>query len=124
MTAPCLITDEDLLQLSEIVNLGEINIVTIDSEIHAELARQHRVLNQQYRGLDSLHRNYRTGIRALLEKQHSVISKHNQISLLQKSFFPQHPGYPLSDWRKEVANNRTTLGYWEWLHEEIGLEMT
>lgn len=27
----------------------------------------------------------------------------------------EHPEAPLCDWRLEVANNDTRLGYWEWV---------
>lgn len=27
----------------------------------------------------------------------------------------EHPNYPKSDWRYEVANDDTLLGYWEWV---------
>lgn len=27
-----------------------------------------------------------------------------------------HPNYPKSDWRYEVENGDTMLGYWEWVH--------
>ena len=27
-----------------------------------------------------------------------------------------HPKYPKSDWRYEVENGDTMLGYWEWVH--------
>lgn len=30
-----------------------------------------------------------------------------------------HPHYPLADWKYEVANNDTKLGYWEWVANQI-----
>lgn len=27
----------------------------------------------------------------------------------------EHARYPLADWRGEVADNGTRLGYWEWV---------
>lgn len=30
-----------------------------------------------------------------------------------------HPDYPLEDWRLEVINNDTRLGYWEWAWKQI-----
>jgi hypothetical protein len=26
-----------------------------------------------------------------------------------------HPDFPVKDWRHEVADNDTRLGYWEWI---------
>lgn len=31
----------------------------------------------------------------------------------------EHPGYPLEDWRLQVMNNETRLGYWEWVADCI-----
>lgn len=31
----------------------------------------------------------------------------------------EHPDYPKSDWRHEVANDDTLLGYWEWVEHQI-----
>jgi hypothetical protein len=27
----------------------------------------------------------------------------------------EHPDYPLRDWRHEVGDDNTRLGYWEWV---------
>ena len=32
-----------------------------------------------------------------------------------------HPDFPVSDWRYEVANDDTRLGYWEWVQAAIEL---
>ena len=29
------------------------------------------------------------------------------------------PAYPRADWRYEVANGDTNLGYWEWLQHQL-----
>ena len=34
---------------------------------------------------------------------------------LQARFGHQHPDHPLPEWRCEVANGDTILGYWEWV---------
>ncbi|MBK6616367.1 hypothetical protein [Ottowia sp.] len=31
----------------------------------------------------------------------------------------EHPDHPLSDWRYQVENDETRLGYWEWVVSEI-----
>jgi len=33
-------------------------------------------------------------------------------------YWGEDPDYPLEDWRYEVANNDTRLGYWEWVAAE------
>jgi hypothetical protein len=33
-----------------------------------------------------------------------------------------HPIYPVSDWRYEVANGDTRLGYEEWLYNKLANE--
>ncbi|QAY80367.1 hypothetical protein [Sphingosinicella sp. BN140058] len=30
-----------------------------------------------------------------------------------------HPQFPVTDWRHEVANDDTRLGYWEWVASQI-----
>lgn len=30
-------------------------------------------------------------------------------------FWGEHPEYALSDWRREVTENETRLGYWDWV---------
>jgi len=32
---------------------------------------------------------------------------------------PEHTVYPQSDWKYEVANDDTTLGYWDWLSRQL-----
>ena len=31
----------------------------------------------------------------------------------------EHPTYPREDWRTDVANNDTNLGYWDWVEIKI-----
>ena len=31
----------------------------------------------------------------------------------------QHPDHPAEDWRYEVGNNDTRLGYWDWVEDRI-----
>lgn len=30
-------------------------------------------------------------------------------------YWGEDPGHPLTDWKYEVENNDTRLGYWEWV---------
>ena len=34
----------------------------------------------------------------------------------------EHPGYPINDWRGDVANCHTTLSYWQWVKGLLTLE--
>ncbi len=34
----------------------------------------------------------------------------------------QHPGYPVEDWKLEVENDDTRLGYWEWVEARLAEE--
>lgn len=38
---------------------------------------------------------------------------------LQEKYVCEHPHFPKSDWRYEVANDDTHLGYWDWLENKI-----
>ena len=31
----------------------------------------------------------------------------------------EHPGYPVDDWKDEVQNGDTRLGYWPWVSHKI-----
>lgn len=45
-----------------------------------------------------------------------------EIEKLMKQYggrWGEHPDYPVDDWREEVANNDTRLGYWEWVESQI-----
>ncbi|AMB48229.1 hypothetical protein [Methylobacterium sp. AMS5] len=33
-----------------------------------------------------------------------------------------HPSYPVSDWKEDVANDRTRLGYWFWVVRQMDPE--
>jgi len=33
-----------------------------------------------------------------------------------------HPQFPREDWKYEVANSDTTLGYWEWVKAQLELD--
>jgi hypothetical protein len=35
------------------------------------------------------------------------------------SHWDEHPKYPLEDWKYEVVNEDTRLGYWEWVNSKI-----
>ncbi|WP_448205338.1 hypothetical protein [Azospirillum sp. sgz302134] len=37
----------------------------------------------------------------------------------ERGVWGEHPDYPRSDWRCEVANDDTNLGYWPWVAHEI-----
>lgn len=34
----------------------------------------------------------------------------------------QHPRFPCSDWRHEVAEEYTRLGYWQWVEDQLAQE--
>ncbi len=34
-------------------------------------------------------------------------------------YWGKHPAYPPADWRYEVGNNETRLGYWEWVQARL-----
>jgi len=36
-----------------------------------------------------------------------------------KSHWEDHPDHPVEDWRYEVANNDTRLGYLDWVNNRI-----
>ena len=29
-----------------------------------------------------------------------------------------HPDWPIADWREEIVNNYTRLGYWDWVYNQ------
>lgn len=37
-------------------------------------------------------------------------------------YWGQHPVFPRQEWRKEVANDDTLLGYWAWVHHKLNEE--
>ena len=34
------------------------------------------------------------------------------------AYWSSYPDYPVEDWKAEVANGNTRLGYWEWVHNK------
>ena len=34
----------------------------------------------------------------------------------------EHPDYPYGDWRYEVANGDTRLGYWDWVASKMKVD--
>ena len=34
----------------------------------------------------------------------------------------EHPDLPLADWRHEVQEDSTRLGYWEWVYKQLLME--
>lgn len=38
---------------------------------------------------------------------------------LRIAFGDEHPDFPRDDWRYEVGNNDTVLGYWEWVEHQV-----
>jgi hypothetical protein len=45
-----------------------------------------------------------------------VITLHPEAqALFDEDMWGQHPDYPRTDWKYEVSNGDTNLGYWEWL---------
>lgn len=34
-------------------------------------------------------------------------------------YWDSHPDFPVSDWRHEVADNNTRMGYWDWVRSEM-----
>ena len=41
-----------------------------------------------------------------------------QAAMFRGSHWQTLEGYPVEDWRMEVANGDTLLGYWEWAHQQ------
>lgn len=41
---------------------------------------------------------------------------------LKTIFGEEHPEWPMLDWKYEVANNDSTLGYWAWVQNKLELE--
>ena len=39
----------------------------------------------------------------------------NEISLPKKDVWGSDKDYPVEDWIKDVTNNTTRLGYWDWV---------
>lgn len=42
-----------------------------------------------------------------------------ELAATHGGFWGQHPQWPDSDWRTEVQNGDTRLGYWEWVANQI-----
>jgi hypothetical protein len=34
-------------------------------------------------------------------------------------YWGEHPDFPASDWRADVANGDTRRGYWEWCESQV-----
>ena len=34
-------------------------------------------------------------------------------------YWGEHLGFPLKDWKREVANNDTREGYWNWVNNKV-----
>ena len=34
----------------------------------------------------------------------------------------EHPNFERAEWEQEVAENHTTLAYWDWVVQEVGIE--
>jgi hypothetical protein len=41
------------------------------------------------------------------------------LALFEKDAWSEHPEYPRSSWRDEVAAEDTQLGYWDWASKQI-----
>ena len=54
-------------------------------------------------------------------KSHQNIVDEIEI-IFWESDWAEHPTYPLADWKYEVANNDTRLGYRDWLYNMIANE--
>ena len=48
-----------------------------------------------------------------MERQIKMLASHNG------GYWGNHPDHPTHDWRQEVANNETRLGYWEWVEGKL-----
>jgi hypothetical protein len=46
-------------------------------------------------------------------------SPHELVLRVKRSETEEHPDYPLIDWRDEVQNMYTTLGYWDWVEHQL-----
>ncbi|MGH1461262.1 MAG: hypothetical protein ACRBB6_04420 [Neptuniibacter sp.] len=99
-----------------------LSVIELDAEIVNEQARQIRCLQRDLRDARTLHHNYKQGVRTLLAEQHPRIQYVNDLQALIYAFEDEHPGYPRCDWKLEVANNDTVLGYWEWVMSCLGIE--
>ena len=40
-----------------------------------------------------------------------------RIIALKRAYGEQHPDYPVEVWKREVVNDQTQLGYWEWVRQ-------
>ncbi|KAA0573418.1 hypothetical protein [Azospirillum sp. Sh1] len=68
------------------------------------------------------------GIDALCERLNVEQEGPDPIGALIEEFggdrgvWGEHPGYPRADWRYQVENGDTNLGYWEWVENELAIE--
>jgi hypothetical protein len=42
--------------------------------------------------------------------------------LKQDNLWNDVPEYPREDWKREVANDDTNLGYWEWVNNQFEID--
>ncbi len=47
------------------------------------------------------------------------MNKLNDFIQKYDGIWSNHPDYPVDDWRFEVMNNDTRLGYWEWAFNKV-----
>lgn len=55
---------------------------------------------------------------AKLHNTLSILEGLEDISKSPKLYGPEHPTYPKADWRYEVMNQNTVLGYWPWVSHQ------
>jgi len=118
-----ILTNEELdFILDTLQDKTPISLIDLDAEIVNEQTRQIRCLKRDLKDARALHYNYRQSVRRLLEKHHRCVKSRNDLQALIYAFEDEHPGYPRTDWKLEVANGHTVLGYWEWLMNCLEIE--
>ena len=56
-------------------------------------------------------------------KKHNGIKKETSgeqsMQEMHGGLWGEHPVYPITDWRNEVSNDDTRLGYWDWVAHQL-----
>lgn len=58
----------------------------------------------------------------------AIVTEHEKIQLSaevlrmrDENMWGSHEGWPVEDWQREVAEDNTRLGYWEWVEANVDL---
>jgi hypothetical protein len=43
------------------------------------------------------------------------------LKLIQEDIWSQHSAFPREEWKREVIDGNTQLGYWEWVNHQIDM---